>query len=122
MMEDNINHPAHYAGVVVKIECIDLTRHLNFQLGNAVKYLWRAGKKGGKEQEIEDLEKALWYLQDYDEHPVAFDNTSARAIVSLLPHVSDDHIMHIIHLIAHKCIDAAINILDWRIRSCSSQS
>lgn len=61
---DPINHPPHYAGYPVNVECIDITRHLNFQLGNAFKYVWRAGKKGGPEQEIEDLKKALWYLTD----------------------------------------------------------
>ena len=64
-MESNVNHPKHYAGVPVTVECIDVTRHLPFSLGNAVKYLWRAGKKGGPEKEIEDLEKAKWYLNDW---------------------------------------------------------
>ena len=63
-MTDIINHPAHYTGVTAEIECIDIARHLNFQLGNAFKYVWRAGKKGGKGKEIEDLKKALWYLED----------------------------------------------------------
>ena len=63
-MTDIINHPAHYTGVTAEIECIDIARHLNFQLGNAFKYVWRAGKKGGRGKEIEDLKKALWYLED----------------------------------------------------------
>ena len=63
-MTDIINHPAHYTGVTAEIECIDIARHLNFQLGNAFKYVWRAGKKGGRDREIEDLKKALWYLED----------------------------------------------------------
>lgn len=63
-MTDIINHPAHYTGVIAEIECIDIARHLNFQLGNALKYVWRAGKKGGSDMELEDLKKALWYLQD----------------------------------------------------------
>lgn len=64
MRNDDINHPKHYAGYPASIECIDITRHLNFQLGNAVKYIWRAGKKGGLEKGIEDLKKAEWYLED----------------------------------------------------------
>ena len=63
-MNDNINHPQHYTGVTAEIECIDIARHLNFQLGNALKYVWRAGKKGGSTMELEDLKKALWYLED----------------------------------------------------------
>ena len=63
-MTDIINHPAHYTGVTAEIECIDIARHLNFQLGNAFKYIWRAGKKGGRGKEIEDLKKALWFLED----------------------------------------------------------
>ena len=42
------------------IECIDVTRHMSFNIGNAVKYLWRFQDKNG----IEDLKKARWYLED----------------------------------------------------------
>ena len=64
MEHDNVNHPKHYMEgfAPVNIECIDITRHMSFCLGNAFKYVWRAGKKGGKEKAIEDLEKAKWYL------------------------------------------------------------
>ena len=57
-----INHPPHYADG--KIEVIDFIedKKLNFNLGNVVKYVARAGKKD-KSKEIEDLKKALWYLQ-----------------------------------------------------------
>ena len=61
---DNVNHPVHYeAGCTAKIECIDIARHLNFCRGNAFKYVWRCGKKGDFVQAIEDLKKALWYIQ-----------------------------------------------------------
>jgi len=70
MSNDNINHPAHYAGYNVNIECIDITRHLPFDLGNAVKYIWRAGRKGdSKIKEAEDLRKAIWYLSDHLHNP-----------------------------------------------------
>lgn len=60
---DVINHPSHYAdGWSNGAEVIDITEHLNFNRGNAVKYLSRAGKKGGPEKELEDLQKALWYV------------------------------------------------------------
>lgn len=67
-MTDNVNHPAHYASG--KIEVIDFIedKGLNFNLGNVVKYVARAGKKksSGKSLDakaLEDLKKALWYLQ-----------------------------------------------------------
>lgn len=56
-----VNHPKHYNKHPSGIECIEITRHVNFNRGNAVKYIWRAGDKGN---EIEDLEKAKWYLED----------------------------------------------------------
>lgn len=90
-MEDRVNHPKHYAGVPAMIECIDITRHLPFALGNAVKYLWRAGKKGGPEQEIEDLEKAQWYLDDWEcwrEHLPEVDFSAALGILHTIS--SDD--------------------------------
>jgi hypothetical protein len=58
---DNINHPSHYTHYQ-GIEVIDLTEQMNFNRGNAVKYLCRAGHKEGA-SEIEDLKKAAWYVQ-----------------------------------------------------------
>lgn len=57
---DPVNHPPHYLAHPSGIECITVTEHFNFNLGNAIKYIWRSGEKG---QEVQDLEKALWYLQ-----------------------------------------------------------
>lgn len=57
---DMVNHPPHYKQVP-GIECIEVTRWFNFARGNAIKYIWRAGGKGN---EIEDLEKAVFYIQD----------------------------------------------------------
>lgn len=59
-MTDNINHPAHYKGHPSGVECIQITEHMNFCLGNAVKYIWRAGLKN--ESPVEDLQKARWYI------------------------------------------------------------
>jgi hypothetical protein len=58
-MNDPINHPRHYTAHPSGVECIQITEHMNFNLGNAVKYIWRAGDKGDP---IQDLEKARWYL------------------------------------------------------------
>ena len=62
-MSEEVNHPDPYTWLKVKcgIEVIDITRHLDFDLGNALKYILRAGRKGDK---ITDLKKAVWYLQD----------------------------------------------------------
>lgn len=59
-MTDSVNHPSHYAdGWSNGAEVIDITENLNFNKGNAVKYLARAGKKVN---ELEDLNKAAWYV------------------------------------------------------------
>jgi hypothetical protein len=60
-MTDPVNHPPHYTTHPSGIECIQVTEHMNFCLGNAVKYLWRAGLKEG-EDELKDLKKASWYI------------------------------------------------------------
>lgn len=56
---DPVNRPAHYTSSPSGIECIEVTEHFNFNRGNAIKYVWRAGSKG---DEIEDLKKARWYI------------------------------------------------------------
>lgn len=62
-MSDNVNHPSHYAdGWSNGAEVIDITEHLNFCKGNAIKYLARAGRKD-PDKELEDLRKAAWYVQ-----------------------------------------------------------
>lgn len=66
-MHDEINHPKHYNNSPAKcicgrkIECIDITRHMNFNLGNTIKYIWRLNDK---DVPLKNLKKALWYLQD----------------------------------------------------------
>ena len=60
---DQVNHPSHYTSDPSGVECIQITRHRNFNIGNAFKYLWRAGIKDDRKQ-IEDLQKAIFYIQD----------------------------------------------------------
>lgn len=60
--KDMVNHPPHYRAHPSGIEHIEVTEHFNFCRGTVIKYIWRAGLKGGPEQEIEDLKKARWYL------------------------------------------------------------
>lgn len=55
---DMINHPPHYLKHPSGVECITITEHYNFNIGNAIKYLWRSQHKNG----LEDLEKARWYV------------------------------------------------------------
>lgn len=56
---DMVNAPPHYTKHPSNVECITITEHMNFCLGNAVKYIWRADMKGG----IQDLEKAEFYIK-----------------------------------------------------------
>lgn len=58
-MAEAVNHPPHYNRHPSGIECIDVVEHMSFNVGNAVKYCWRADHKG---RTIEDLEKAAWYI------------------------------------------------------------
>jgi hypothetical protein len=57
---DAVNHPKHYTNHPSGIECIQITEHMGFCLGNAVKYIWRADEK---HDAIEDLRKAKWYIE-----------------------------------------------------------
>lgn len=65
---DRVNHPAYYKDPS-GIECIDVARHRDFNIGNALKYLWRAGFKHEEgisniDKQIEDLKKAVFYIND----------------------------------------------------------
>ena len=59
--ESAVEHPKHYNNIA-GIECLDVVEHFNFNRGNAIKYVWRAGEKS-KEKEVEDLKKAVFYLE-----------------------------------------------------------
>ena len=59
-MTDAVNSPKHYTAHPSGIECIKITEHMGFCLGNAIKYIWRADLKNDA---LEDLEKAKWYIQ-----------------------------------------------------------
>lgn len=54
-----VDHPTHYNVHPSGVECIDVVEHMSFNVGNAVKYLWRADEKGAP---VQDLEKARWYI------------------------------------------------------------
>lgn len=66
-MSKEVDHPSHYCSSKAtcshcgrRIECIDVTRHMDFNIGNAFKYLWRYKEKNGSI----DLKKAVWYIRD----------------------------------------------------------
>lgn len=66
---DMVNRPPHYTSDPSGVECIEITRHRNFNIGNAIKYLWRAGLKSDsnleqRDKTIEDLRKAIYYIED----------------------------------------------------------
>lgn len=67
--KEAVNHPAHYGKKDSPYEVIKIIRwfKLGFSLGNAIKYILRAGVKDPKKK-IEDLEKAAWYLQEEISH------------------------------------------------------
>ena len=57
---DAVNHPKHYTSHPSGVECVEVAEHMGFLLGNALKYIWRADLKNNA---IEDLEKAKWYIE-----------------------------------------------------------
>jgi hypothetical protein len=59
-MSDMVNHPVHYTSHPSGVETIQITEHLNFCLGNAIKYIMRSELKG---KQLEDLKKAVWYIE-----------------------------------------------------------
>lgn len=67
MSEDKVNSPKHYTSHPSGVECIQITEHYNFCVGNAIKYLWRQGIKNEEgmdptQKQIEDCKKAIWYI------------------------------------------------------------
>lgn len=61
-MEEKINHPKHYNSHPSGVECIDIVEHFGFNLGSAIKYIWRNGLKPSETSE-EDLKKAIWFIK-----------------------------------------------------------
>ena len=59
-VKEAVNHPTHYTSHPSGVECITITEHMGFCLGNALKYIWRADLK---DNALEDINKAMWYLK-----------------------------------------------------------
>jgi len=60
VLHDPVDHPRHYTSHPSGVECITVVEHMGFNVGNAIKYLWRADLKGDA---VEDLKKARWYIE-----------------------------------------------------------
>ena len=87
MSADLVNHPPHYTSHPSGIEAIQVTEHMGFCLGNAVKYIWRAGDKGDA---LTDLRKARWYLDREiarlsTEAPVAAQGDGSQSVDAAAP-------------------------------------
>ena len=108
---EHVNHPKHYNSHPNGIECIDIIRHYVCDIANAIKYLWRAGLKPemGKEdaeKEIEDLKKALWYIEDYKKH------INKRATYIVAKAAKDSSLSDKVICEAQVCIVTGYNIAD----------
>lgn len=119
-MTDPVNHPAHYGVGRFGCECIELTRHLGFAPGNAIKYLWR---HEDKTDPIEDLRKAFRYLRwaredDYLPSVTVSVAPHVRYLVvaKILPHLDGlDPVYRAIPAIVHGGWTAAMDLIDQRI-------
>lgn len=69
--EASVFNPSHYRSHPSGVECIDIIRNMPFSQGNAIKYCWRAGMK---DEDLQDLTKALWYINDCIENKVVMYN------------------------------------------------
>jgi len=70
-MQDPVNNPKHYTSHPSGIDCIQITEHMSFNLGNALKYIWRCDLK---KEAVEDLRKARWYIDREIEKRVKIEN------------------------------------------------
>ena len=109
MPTDNINHPAHYNSHESGVECIEIVRYLPYSLGNAIKYLWRAGLK--TENKLEDYKKAVRYLQDCQKSDFSgfkankFTNINLERFIDNI--VTSDYLSCLIEEIYQQSIDDA---------------
>lgn len=113
-----VSHPTHYTdGFTCKdMECIDISRHLSFNCGNAFKYVWRAGKKENNEI-MQDLEKAMWYLKDIVVNKTKRNSSyTAKCLFNLIiPEESDRY--EVLSKIVGEEFDNAYNLLmNWHER------
>ena len=115
-MTDNVNHPAHYAPRFgsKSIECIDITRHMSFLLGNAFKYVWRAGYKGDRDKAIEDLKKAKFYMEDCFNNHAETVNGISQQLFKMLQKEGSDRFAALSCIVNGDCV-SAISLVDHMI-------
>lgn len=99
---DNVNHPKHYTSDASGVECIQVTRHRNFNVGNAIKYLWRAGLKQDADKEfiqkeIEDLNKAVWYIVDEIHRLNGICNVETDVLNTIMPSNNEDIVKSVLN-------------------------
>lgn len=82
MSEVDATNPSYYRSEG-NVQVIELIRYMPFSIGNAIKYVYRNERKALPR---EDLTKALWYLEDYSEHPAALDEPISAALVAKVVH------------------------------------
>jgi hypothetical protein len=110
--KESVNHPDHYNSHPAGIECIDVVEHMNFNCGNAIKYIWRNGlkKSAGKEdieKQVEDLKKARWYIDreidrlKWYNPPEPMDRCQNSGLPTF--HIRDKHFSHQVDTI-HDCV------------------
>lgn len=109
MIMEQVNHPKHYNARPDGIECIDIIRHYTFDIGCAIKYLWRAGLKPelGKmyaEKTIEDLQKAQWYIDDQMYFGIEHDGFAS------MNRVDDDDLRDKLHSVTGKMFSDIANV------------
>lgn len=79
---DPVQRPKHYNAHPSGVQCIEIAEYMGFNLGNAFKYLWRGGLKNS--DAIQDYEKALWYLQRFDEQPAPWPQITGHAFREIM--------------------------------------
>lgn len=79
-MDDHIMKPEHY-NWVPEVECLDVAQHFNFFLGNSLKYIWRCGRKGTEQDALDDLRKAIFFLNREIERRISEERRGVSRIV-----------------------------------------
>ena len=113
MSHDPVNNPSHYTSHPSGIEAIQVTEHMNFCIGNAIKYLWRAGLKteegiDARAKQIQDMEKAVWYVKREIERISSNEQRVSEGVLESAPAQSSDEVHR-----THESSDNVVEELDF---------